>query len=146
MIICHNCHQESCDCEAIFGIPTRREFIGFTPDGYAPAIDLDRARACWNSLHSYRGNDPAWLAEWELTIPCGQCLEGYLKIKADNPPRFGTEDELFVWGCNIHNLVNEKLDRPIMSIEEARVIWNRPNPESSNDADQGQNESQRTSS
>lgn len=81
----------------------------------------------------YPGCDPEWFAEWEKRIPnagCA-CYTNYLKLKERWQPDFSSPDALFVSGVILHNLVNEKLifegdtKKSIVSLEEARRIWNR---------------------
>lgn len=81
----------------------------------------------WTPLHDGTVKDEATLAEWELLIPqfgC-QCKKFYAEYKASYPPDFSSPESLFAWGVNLHNAVNSKLDRPEISLDEARVIWSR---------------------
>lgn len=79
----------------------------------------------WTRLHTYRGCDPVWLAEWELSIPgygC-QCRRDYAIYKASTPPDFSSPEALWLWGVELHNWVNRKLGKPELTIEEARKLW-----------------------
>lgn len=54
-------------------------------------------------------------------LPCGQCRHDYSKwYSATGPPLTG---HAFEWSFNLHNYVNSKLGKPVMSIEEARESW-----------------------
>jgi hypothetical protein len=88
-------------------------------------------RNAWWFLHSYRGCDLAWFAEWETTIPTGRCncKEDYRKILEKLPPDFSTPEAFFQWGVELHNLVNAKLiaegdtTKRIVSLDEAYSLW-----------------------
>jgi hypothetical protein len=83
----------------------------------------------WKEIHSYAGNDPSWLELWELTLPsfgCG-CRDGYKDFKMRNPPDFSTPETFWNWGWYLHNWVNEKLGKPLLSHEEARKLWRPDN-------------------
>ncbi len=66
--------------------------------------------------------------------PCGECKKGYRELIADHPFDYSSPDAFFVSTVVLHNLVNQKLidggdtTKRIMSIEEARQMWNRPEP------------------
>lgn len=125
MMICSLCMQEQCDCEKTYGLPTRIEYKGQTPDGYAPQIHIEQSIQCWAKIHSYTGCEKDWLEEWEKTIPCGVCAAGYAEFKQENPPDFSSPEALWLWGVGLHNWINTKLLKPVVSIEEARRIWGR---------------------
>ncbi len=90
-----------------------------------------QGRAAWDRLHRYTGHDPQWVELWEYFIPqaggCG-CKENYKTILADYPFDYSSPDAFFVSTVNLHNAVNRKLNKPELSLEEARRIWNRPAP------------------
>jgi hypothetical protein len=120
---------------------TRRTVIAADPSSPAllphelppPAYVYARRNAWW-FLHSYRGCDPAWLKEWESTIPTGRCncKEGYRKIMESFQWDFSTPEAFFESGVKLHNLVNEKLigegdtTKRIVSLEEAYSLWRKP--------------------
>lgn len=86
-----------------------------------------KGRESWTFKHSYFGCDPQWHELWETTIPrigCS-CGEDYAKLKTEYPPDFSSPENYFAWGVFIHNKVNEKLDKPQMSLETAKIVWNR---------------------
>ena len=78
----------------------------------------------WSKLHAYRGCDPQWLDIWQYLIPARcDCKDGYQRILEEFPPDFSSPDAFFAWGVALHNAVNSKLDKPQITIEEARTIW-----------------------
>ncbi len=108
-----------------------------------------QGREAWAALHSYDGCDPLWVKKtFERMIPNAggcTCKSDYKKILEQHPFNFSSPDAFFVSGVRLHNAVNEKLGKSVMSLDEARILWNRPAPENSNDASK-QDESQGTSS
>lgn len=88
----------------------------------------------WVSIHSNPEPTETWLKNWESTIPCGTCVDVYKELKEQFPPDFTDTDSFWRWGWFVHNAVNQKLidagdtTKRIMSIEEARQVWNRPAP------------------
>lgn len=85
-----------------------------------------QGRFAWSKLHAYLGCDPQWLEIWELLIPryC-KCQEGYTQFKTENPPDFSSPKAFWLWGVRLHNWVNAKLGKPLMTIQEAATMWDR---------------------
>lgn len=95
-----------------------------------------QGRDAWTYIHTSEDDPETTLQRFEAMIPnygC-DCPRNYQRIKEQNPPDLSSRDALWVWGVMLHNLVNEKLaaagDRTkrVLSIAEARAIWNRPEP------------------
>lgn len=90
-------------------------------------------RRAWSLLHNYRGCDPQWVELWEFFIPSGgcSCKEGYKEILKEHPFDYSSPDAFFESGVALHNAVNQKLidngdtTKKIITLEEARQIWNR---------------------
>lgn len=78
----------------------------------------------WQKLHAYEGCDPQWLDIWQYLIPgrC-DCREGYQKILEEYPPDFSTSEAFFAWSVALHNAVNAKLGKPVITLQEAYSIW-----------------------
>lgn len=45
--------------------------------------------------------------------PCGDCAEHFRKMLADYPPQTSSRTAAAGWLCFIHNLVNERLEKPV---------------------------------
>lgn len=87
----------------------------------------DDGRKAWAMLHNYLGCDPQWVELWEQFIPssgCG-CKAGYKDIIKDYPFDYSSTDAFFASGVALHNAVNRKLNKPELTLDEARRIWNR---------------------
>ena len=84
-------------------------------------------RRAWSLLHNYRGCDPQWVELWEHFIPSGgcSCKEGYKAILKEHPFDYSSPHAFFASGVALHNAVNRKLEKPKITLDEARQIWNR---------------------
>jgi len=83
------------------------------------------SRELWAELHSKQNPTPEWFAGWLSRIPrfgCA-CRKDFQAIIDANPPRY---DDFFAWSVEAHNSVNQKLDRTIMTMEDAAAIWRKP--------------------
>ncbi len=92
--------------------------------------NAEQGRKAWDYIHTSNESPEIVLQKFEAMIPsygCG-CQNKYLRIKKDFPPDMTDSDSLWRWGWFVHNLVNEKLGKPLIDLEEARRIWNRPQP------------------
>jgi len=82
----------------------------------------EASRQLWAELHSKQDPTPEWFAGWLARIPrfgCA-CRKDFEAIIEANPPRY---DDLFAWSVEAHNAVNAKLNKPIMSLEDAVKVW-----------------------
>jgi hypothetical protein len=84
---------------------------------------LLRQRNHWAKLHQNRMTESE-LNKWIDTIPGYEdltcdCQKNIYVIIETNPPRY---DDWFAWTVEIHNLVNQKLGKPVLSFEEASQL------------------------
>ena len=54
-------------------------------------------------------------------FPCSECAEDFRHEMDKSPPRTESRDELSMWVCEQHNLVNDKLGKPLFSCDLARL-------------------------
>ncbi len=82
-------------------------------------------RAAWAALHSQHLGTPEWFeTKWKPLIPTGcGCQQGANDLLAQCPPRYDSPEDWFAWTCQYHNLVNVKLGKPTLTLNEARAIW-----------------------
>lgn len=94
---------------------------------------IEQGREAWKAIHTKTNPTREWFEnEWKPLIPqgCG-CSESANELLDQNPPRFDSPEEFFVWTVEYHNAVNQKLinqgdtTKKIVSLEEAKQIWNR---------------------
>lgn len=90
-------------------------------------------REAWDLLHKYAiinkncwnpQTAEEWLSEiWEPAIPTGcSCVGGWINIRAGLPADFSSPEAFFLWTVQAHNKVNEKLNKPTITYEEACLI------------------------
>ena len=138
MIFCGVCSAEEklCECGA-----RAFPFTVHLPDGSCASIDAtaldpyaelesrlhEAGRVHWRELHTKQNASPKWFADWLTRVPsygCN-CRRDFEKLLGSDPPDYA---DWFAWTVRIHNSVNEKLGKPIVTLEEAREIWkNQPN-------------------
>lgn len=58
-------------------------------------------------------------------FPCSSCKEHCLAyISRKNPRRYVNKDQgLFIWSWDFHNTVNLRLNKPILSLDDAIAIY-----------------------
>jgi len=90
----------------------------------------------WKELHSHALNDYVdskselnWLFLWTRKIPrfttgC-KCKENWDKWYKANPPDFTTKESYFAWTVKAHNDINNRLGKPIVSVEDAKKLYRR---------------------
>lgn len=80
----------------------------------------EQGRELWSELHTSVTIET--LAAWEEKIPnfACKCKAFYTAWKTDHPPR---KDDFFAWTVELHNAVNIKLEKPTVSLDDARRIW-----------------------
>ena len=48
----------------------------------------------------------------QYILPCSRCREGYSNLIKEYPIKLDSKDNLIYWLINIHNKVNQKLNKP----------------------------------
>ena len=59
------------------------------------------------------------------TLPCDACKEHFRRTIDKYPPNVNSRKELFKWGVDIHNEVNKRLNKKILSYEKVKNIYER---------------------
>ncbi len=60
-----------------------------------------------------------YLINFIKVLPCPQCaMHGYEYI-TKNPPDVSSRDNLIRWNVDFHNVVNQRLKKPVFTVEEA---------------------------
>jgi hypothetical protein len=89
-------------------------------------------RGKWKALHSYnpkpwdREKAKEFYKEWLKDLPefgCQSCASHWETITKDNPIKFGSRHNYFLstWKC--HNMVNQKLFKPLLPLDEATKLY-----------------------
>lgn len=99
-----------------------------------PIPDISQGPKVWLAIHSYKyvskENCVKFYQEWRETIPsygCS-CKKEWVEIETQNPPNFESAEGFFEWGVKVHNIVNERLHKPIMPLETAKKVYNIMSP------------------
>ena len=58
-------------------------------------------------------------------LPSLDCQTHYKDMLVNNPPVLVNKDTLFKWTVDIHNKVNKRLNKKIISYDEAYNIWTK---------------------
>ena len=53
------------------------------------------------------------------------CREDWVRIAKNNPPTFRSKEEYFAWTVLVHNLVNEKLGKSVLTVDEAKKLYHK---------------------
>lgn len=58
-------------------------------------------------------------------LPCPVCQQHFSEVLAKHPleEHMATSKDLFFWSVDVHNAVNIKLGKPVLSYEEAAAFW-----------------------
>lgn len=81
-------------------------------------------RASWKYFHTLLARFPDEPTDQERTklrefiylyaelYPCGECSYHFVKMLKKNPPQVSSRTAAAMWGCHVHNIVNEYLKKP----------------------------------
>lgn len=65
-----------------------------------------------------------WLGSWLMALPFDGCpCEDHLIEWIQNNDL--DLNDFFAWGVRLHNAVNERIFKPQMSVEDARLLWSK---------------------
>lgn len=92
----------------------------------------EAARSLWCELHRFPFSEAwacqsrcQWWADWQSRIPninC-DCRRHWRELVEKMPPNFSSPAAFFAWSVSAHNVVNARLGKPVMSLEEARCLY-----------------------
>lgn len=99
----------------------------------------------WGVLHlaCLGGIDPAALqalvSMFPEILPCPACGVHFSEVINSNPlPETTDVEALFKWSVDVHNIVNERLEKPLVTYDDAFKYWmtmpDAPKPEAKWDA------------
>lgn len=92
-------------------------------------------RSTWTLLHTMGATYPAFPTSQHKKdtlnfihllsslFPCGDCCQHFQKLLNDYPPRVSNHDEFKTWLCEAHNVVNGRLNKPIVDCKTVDEIW-----------------------
>jgi hypothetical protein len=94
-------------------------------------------RYLWTSIHTIALGYPDEPSEqdkkdykefftnlWKV-IPCQRCAENYKKHLVEIPLDgfLSSNDDLFKWTVDLHNIVNKHLRKPVVSLKQAQEVF-----------------------
>ncbi|KAI9104648.1 hypothetical protein DFS34DRAFT_589770 [Phlyctochytrium arcticum] len=92
-------------------------------------------RAAWRLLHTMVGKFPEMPHEDEKRdllnfiylfgrlYPCGDCARHFKTVLENHPPDVSSGQNASMWACKVHNVVNERLKKPIFDCEKVGELW-----------------------
>lgn len=73
------------------------------------------------SMHYYN-----IISQFPLLVPCPTCSHHFSEMLKKYPIKTNSGDALFSWGVNVHNIVNKRLNKKQMSVDEAHELYSKP--------------------
>ena len=151
---CHACASTP-DSPALSPVPSPTPTSSLSPSPSTPpcyayshsSCPLNRAelgRASWAYLHTLAAYYPTsptpsqqstmaqFLSSYASLYPCGYCADRTVEELTRNPPRVGGQRELAVWMCEVHNEVNERLNKPTFDCSRTHERWKTGDPHDCN--------------
>lgn len=96
----------------------------FMPKMANATLKAQLGRSSWHLLHTVLARYPDKPTDQEKATlklyihffgqvyPCGDCARHFQKLLKKFPPQVSSRKTAAVWGCHIHNQVNERLKKP----------------------------------
>jgi hypothetical protein len=92
--------------------------MGLPPNVWGPRL--------WGALHTLclTGTiTPEFVQEFANVIPCPACAMHFRDLLEAYP--FENASDKFEWSVLLHNKVNERLSKPVISVGKAREVWSQ---------------------
>uniref|UniRef100_A0A803NNR2 Sulfhydryl oxidase n=1 Tax=Cannabis sativa TaxID=3483 RepID=A0A803NNR2_CANSA len=102
-----------------------------------PVSKEELGRATWTFLHTLAARYPdnptrqqkkdvkELMAILTRMYPCKDCADHFKKVLSENPVQAGSHTEFSMWLCQVHNVVNRSLDKPIFPCERVEARWGK---------------------
>lgn len=99
--------------------------IPFMPKMANETLKQELGNAAWKLLHTVLSRYPEepttlqknyltqFISSFAQVYPCGDCARHFRKLLNKYPPQLSSRITAAVWGCHIHNQVNERLHKEI---------------------------------
>ncbi|ODV85764.1 hypothetical protein CANARDRAFT_27856 [[Candida] arabinofermentans NRRL YB-2248] len=100
------------------------ESIPFMPKMANETLKAELGNAAWKLFHTIlarypdeptttqKGHLMTYITSFAQVYPCGDCARHFAKLLKKYPPQLSTRTTAAVWGCHVHNKVNEALGKP----------------------------------
>lgn len=103
-----------------------------------PDCPLDRmalGRNTWSLLHTMaafypkkptvedKNNMQEFIRLMSVLYPCKHCAHDFREDLKESPPKLDSMESLSLWFCEMHNKVNNKLNKPIFDCSKVDERW-----------------------
>lgn len=98
--------------------------VPFMPIMGNETVKAELGNAAWKLLHTILARYPEeptskeqeylemYISSFAQVYPCGECARHFIKILDKYPPQLSSRKNAAMWGCFIHNKVNQRLQKP----------------------------------
>ncbi|TPX60750.1 hypothetical protein SpCBS45565_g07438 [Spizellomyces sp. 'palustris'] len=98
-------------------------------------LKAELGRSAWRLLHTMAGKFPIeptideqeamrdFVYLFARLYPCGDCARHFKVVLEANPPDVTTRETISQWACKVHNVVNERLKKPIFDCAKLAETW-----------------------
>lgn len=108
------------------------------PDDSSSKLRLTKeklGRYSWNILHTIAASYPKnpneedkiaiknFVDSFSYLYPCNECKKHFQKMIDENVIKSNSREELVQYFCDLHNIVNKRLEKPIFDCKEALNYW-----------------------
>ncbi|KAI8911883.1 ERV/ALR sulfhydryl oxidase domain-containing protein [Gorgonomyces haynaldii] len=92
-------------------------------------------RSTWHLLHTMAGKFPLhptkdeqqafldFIRLFAQLYPCGDCARHFQRILHKHPPRVDNRNATSQWACEVHNIVNVRLNKTIFDCATVNDVW-----------------------
>ncbi|CDK26367.1 unnamed protein product [Kuraishia capsulata CBS 1993] len=98
--------------------------VPFMPQMTNETLKAELGNAAWKLFHTILARYPDeptseqqthlinYITSFAQVYPCGDCARHFAKLLEKYPPQTKSRKTAAVWGCHVHNKVNEHLKKP----------------------------------
>lgn len=77
----------------------------------------------WREIHDPRRHwDLSFMRSISARLPCGPCREALADYQRANPVPYGDDARCWAWGVELHNTLNRRLGKPVLTVAQAMEI------------------------
>ncbi|KAI8920165.1 ERV/ALR sulfhydryl oxidase domain-containing protein, partial [Powellomyces hirtus] len=92
-------------------------------------------RSAWRVLHTMAGKFPTepnldeqqamqdFIYLFARLYPCGDCARHFKTVLEEHPPIVTSRTTITQWACDVHNVVNKRLHKPIFDCAKVLELW-----------------------
>lgn len=125
-----------CKLSQIKRTNSKRTFL--FPDEHSSKLRLTKeklGRYSWSVLHSIASAYPKnpseedkkaiknFVESFSHLYPCDECRKHFKEMVAENELKANSRQELVQYFCDLHNIVNKRLEKPIFDCKNALSYW-----------------------